>query len=97
KDLELDSPAARSTVGSHWNAVQAFLGTGDTGRLAPYSTDVINGYLLLTDPDDIERLARRGDLDVDDIYEEPEGAGIRSATTCASCVGRAGSARTLPA
>jgi hypothetical protein len=71
RDMELESYEARSAVGSHWNAVQAFLATGDTERLRPFEAVVIRDYLLLTDPDEIERLARIGDLDVDDIYEEP--------------------------
>jgi hypothetical protein len=70
KDLEIESSSARSVVGGHWNAIQAFLATGDTDPLEPYTTSVINGYLLLTDPDEIERLARIGELDIDDIYGE---------------------------
>jgi hypothetical protein len=73
KDLEIDSPATRSAVGSHWNAVQAFLATGETEPLEPYKTIGINDYRMMTDPDEIERLARIGDLDIDDIYEDPDG------------------------
>jgi hypothetical protein len=72
KDLELDSARSRSIVGSHWNAIQAFLATGDTDPLKPYATFLIKDYLLLTDPDEIERLARIGELDIEDIYEDPE-------------------------
>jgi hypothetical protein len=71
RDLELDSPQSRSIVGSYWNAIQAFLATGDTDPLTPYRLIVIKDYLLLTDPDEIERLARVGEIDVDEIYEEP--------------------------
>jgi hypothetical protein len=71
KDLDVESPAARSIVGSHWNAVQAFLATGDTEPLSPYATTAINDYLLLTDPGEIERLARIGDLDVEP-YKDPD-------------------------
>jgi hypothetical protein len=72
KDLELESPRSRSIVGSHWNAIQVFLVTGDTDPLTPYVTVLINDYLLLTDPDEIERLAGIGDLDFDDIYDDAE-------------------------
>jgi hypothetical protein len=72
KDLDVEPPAARSIVGSHWNAVQAFLATGETEPLEPYWTIVINDYLLMSDPDEIERLARIGELDIDDIYEDPD-------------------------
>jgi hypothetical protein len=71
KDLELDSRKTRSIVGSHWNAIQAFLATGDTDPLEPYTTTLIKDSLLLTDPDEIERLAQIGEIDIDHIYEEP--------------------------
>jgi len=71
RDMELEPFASRSAVGSHWNAVQAFLATGDTNPLRPFESVLIGDYLLLTDPDEIERLARIGELDVDDIYDQP--------------------------
>jgi hypothetical protein len=70
-DVELRTFAARSKVGSYWNALQHFLATGETERLDEFRRTLIKGHRLLTDPDEIERLARLGELDVDDIYEEP--------------------------
>jgi hypothetical protein len=71
EDVELRTSEARSAVGSYWNAVQHFLSTGEVEALDPYQGTTINGRRLLTDPDEIERLARIGELDLDDIYQEP--------------------------
>jgi hypothetical protein len=71
EDLDLRTPQARSAVGSHWNAVQSFLRTGSTDELERFEGIRIRGRRLLTDPDEIERLAPIGELDVDDIYEDP--------------------------
>jgi hypothetical protein len=70
EDVGLHTFRARSTVGSYWNAVQQFLSTGDTESLDEFSRTLIRGRRLLTDPTEIERLARIGELDIDDIYEE---------------------------
>ena len=69
EDVELHTSEARSVVGSYWNAVQRFLATGDAEAFGPYSRTIVRGHRLLIDPDEIERLARLGELDVDDIYE----------------------------
>lgn len=71
EDVELKTSKARSVVGSYWNAVQDYLSTGRTDELKRFSRMRIRGRRLLTDPDEIERLARIGDLDIEDIYEEP--------------------------
>ena len=71
EDVDLLTPRARSTVGRYWNAVQRFLYTGETDDLEAFRGIRIRGRRLLTDPDEIERLARIGELDVDDIYEDP--------------------------
>ena len=68
-DLDLPESSDRSTVGGHWNAVQAYLYTGETEQLDRYRGVHVAGRLLLTDPDVIERLARIGELDLEDIYE----------------------------
>lgn len=70
EDVELDTFQARSTVGSYWNAVQRFLATGETNDLEQYSRTRIRGRVLLTDPDELERLAQIGELDVEDIYTD---------------------------
>lgn len=71
EDVELHTFRARSVVGSYWNAVQRFLATGETDDLEVYRGYRIRGHWLLTDPDEIERQARIGELNVDDIYEDP--------------------------
>jgi len=71
EDVELHTFRARSIVGSHWNAVQRFLATGETDDLEAFRGILIRNRGLLTDPDEIERQARIGELDVDDIYEDP--------------------------
>jgi hypothetical protein len=70
-DVELETPEGRSMVGRYWNAVQRFLATGETEPLEPFRWTLIGDRLLLTDPDEIERLARIGEIDIDDIYVEP--------------------------
>jgi hypothetical protein len=65
-DVEVSLPLARSAIGSHWNAVQHFLATGDTDQLQRFRLLP----MLLTDPDEIERLARIGELDIDGIYDD---------------------------
>lgn len=70
EDVELETFEARSVVGGHWNAVQSFLRTGSTDELERFEGVRIRGRRLLTDPDEIERQARIGELDVDDIYED---------------------------
>jgi hypothetical protein len=72
KDVELKTPEARSAVGSYWNAVQHFLATGETEPLEPWEGILIRGRLLLTDPDELERQAQIGELDIDDIYGDSQ-------------------------
>jgi len=60
-----------STVGRHWNAINHYRLTGDTGRLAEFEDERINFHRLLTDPDAIDDWERRGDLDdLDSIYAD---------------------------
>jgi hypothetical protein len=70
EDVELKTFEAGSAVGSYWNAVRHYLWTGRTDALDEFDGVEIKGRLLLTDPDLIERYARIGELDVDDIYED---------------------------
>jgi hypothetical protein len=68
---EIDIPTSReaSIIARHWNAVKHFLWTGDSRRLARFKGVTVAGRPLETDPDVIERLAGRGELDFEDIYE----------------------------
>jgi len=70
EDVELQTSEARSAVGSYWNAVQHYLSTGEADELERFSRTLIRGRRVLTDLDEIERLARIGDLDIEDIYED---------------------------
>jgi hypothetical protein len=68
--VEVGSPAA-SAIGRHWNAVKDFLHTGDSRGLEPFRGKRLLLSWFETDPDRIERWARRGELDFEDIYENP--------------------------
>jgi hypothetical protein len=68
RDVDLPQFSDRSIVGGHWNAVQTFLYTGETDELDRYRGVQVANRPLLTDPDKIERLARIGELDLEDIY-----------------------------
>jgi hypothetical protein len=68
----MDSRAA-TTVGEYWNAVNAFLETGDETDLARFrgvSVTDAHGHAvpLLTDPADLERLGSAGILSFQSIY-----------------------------
>lgn len=67
--LVIDEDTA-SLIGSYWNAVAHYLYTGDTDRLEEFEGQRINLHRLLTDPDQIDEWARRGDLELDSIYED---------------------------
>jgi hypothetical protein len=69
EDVELRTDEARSVVGSYWNAVRRYLWTGETEDLDRFARTLIRDRRLLTDPDRIDRLARIGELDFEDIYE----------------------------
>jgi hypothetical protein len=70
RDVNLRLFSDRSTVGSHWNAVQAFL-YGEPHDISRFRGVSVAGFQLLTDLDEIERQAWIGELDLDDIYEVP--------------------------
>jgi hypothetical protein len=69
-DLTVTRPEDASAIGRHWNAVQRFLEAGDTSGLRSFRRRTVRGHSFATDPDEIERMARIGDLDIEDIYEE---------------------------
>ena len=64
-----DSDTA-SLIGSYWNDIRRFLGSGDLNVLDPYAGVVIDGFELETDPDAIEDFESEGQLDFRDIYEK---------------------------
>lgn len=69
-DVSIKTDAAASAIGRHWNAVQRLLYTGDDSELEAFAKTKVKGRRLLTDPDEIERLAAIGDLSFEDIYED---------------------------
>jgi hypothetical protein len=64
---------AASLVAEHANAVQHYLTTGDTSALDRFADKRVAGVTLETDPDAIETFALAGELDFEDIYDEPDG------------------------
>lgn len=60
-----------SLIGSHANAIKAFINTGDVDALDAFRGVTVGGRRLETDPDELESLARDGELSYEDIYEEP--------------------------
>ncbi len=73
RDGVLDVPVERyspeaSTIGAYWNAVNAFLATGDTEVLEPFRDAHLGPYRLEVDPDWIEHWAYEGELDFPTIY-----------------------------
>lgn len=69
--VEVDDPEERSLVGSYWNAIDRYK-DGDVDAVEPFSGVRIAGRLLVTDPDEIEFWAARGDTDFPEIYESSE-------------------------
>ena len=69
-DTLVVSDEVASTIGRYWNAVRRYLYTGDTEPLAEFDDTRVNFHRLLTDPDRIDEWARRGELDLDSIYED---------------------------
>lgn len=68
RDLEVYDEAERADVGSHWNAVRRYLGTGDTSDISEFSGASVAGIRLETDPDVIDDVEAAGDLDIEHIY-----------------------------
>ena len=69
KEIEVSDPKDASTLGSYWNAVRRLLNTGDVQALLDFEGASVAGQPLEVDPDVIEELGFRDELDFDDIYE----------------------------
>jgi hypothetical protein len=69
-EVELDLPNSRdaSLVGRHWAAIGLLLEKSDERTLEGFRGCRVGGFVLETDPDVIEELARRGELRFEDIY-----------------------------
>jgi hypothetical protein len=59
---------AASLIGSYEAAVGHYLQTGDASRLARFEGKRVAGITLEADPDAIDEWARRGELQIEDIY-----------------------------
>ncbi len=57
-----------SRVGDYWNAVHQYLATGDDTALRPFAGKRVAGRGFETNLDALDRWARRGELDFEDIY-----------------------------
>jgi len=67
-DVDVSDPYERSLVGSYWNAVQHRLDTGTDDLLHGYAGVTIAGYPLEVDGFAIDRWAKQGEIDFEDIY-----------------------------
>ncbi len=66
------TPEARSELATYRNAVTWCLANeGDDSRLLPFRGRRIGGYLLLTDPEEIEERDDEGDMAFDQFYWDP--------------------------
>jgi hypothetical protein len=68
-EVEVRGSRAASLVGEHWSAVGHYLRTGDESRLRRLAGRKVAGIPLEADADAIEEWARRGELEIDDVYE----------------------------
>jgi hypothetical protein len=62
--VEVDEDEA-SLIGRHWNAIGAYLSTGNVEQLARFVGRRAGGRPFVTDPDTIESLATIGEIDHD--------------------------------
>ena len=72
-DIEVYSSRAASKLGEYWAAVKHYAETGDARPLRAFRGKSIRTgkrtYRFVTDLDQIERLARAGELSFESIYE----------------------------
>ena len=73
REIVLDDSRAASLVGRYWNAVHLYLATGDDSGLAEFVGEVVidasgKRVPLLTNLNDLDRLASAGVLSFESIY-----------------------------
>jgi hypothetical protein len=68
-EVQLRSSRQASQVGEHWSAIGHYLETGDDSRLRALRGKTVAGIPLETDPELIDEWERRGELEIDDIYD----------------------------
>jgi len=62
--------AQASMIGAYHNAIKKYFDSGDTSDLARFRGRTVAGFELDAEPDDLDDLARTGQLDVETIYTE---------------------------
>ncbi len=67
--VEVRGSRSASLIGKHANAVRKFVETGDVRDLRKFRGETVGGHTLATDPDTLQQLARRGEVDLEDIYD----------------------------
>jgi hypothetical protein len=68
-DVDVRGSRKASELGAYHAAVAAFLATGDEDVLRPFEGRRVGGYAYETDPSVLEEMARRGQLDMESIYQ----------------------------
>jgi hypothetical protein len=68
-DIDVRGSRKASEVGAYHAAVRYFLATGDESALRRFEGRRVAGVVYETDPAVLEEMARRGQLDVDSIYQ----------------------------
>jgi hypothetical protein len=73
REIAVRSSRTASLLGNYWNAVQAYLETGDKARLAKFQgksvTDASGAKIpLLTDVNELDRLGSAGVLSFESLY-----------------------------
>ena len=72
--LDIADSRAAARLAKYWNAVHHYLKTGDDGPLGPFQGKGIRiggeFFQFTTDLATLERLARAGEIQFEDIYEQ---------------------------
>jgi hypothetical protein len=67
--VEVRSSRQASLVSEHWHALDDYRNKGDETGLRALRGKTVAGIPLETDPDRIDEWERRGELEIDDIYD----------------------------
>jgi hypothetical protein len=69
-EVETTDSRTKRRIGRYWgDAINHFLATGDSSRLAPYRHWNVQGLPFETDPDAIEDFFLDTDFDFQELYE----------------------------
>ena len=70
RELDVRSSRKRTLVSRHWSAINAYVNHGELRPLRALQGQSVAGQLLECDYDAIDEWARRGELEIEDIYAE---------------------------